>query len=377
VRHWEELSEVAGLRTTAAALVPEIEVKGIERKKRRYMSPMSLYAVLAAQEAVTGAGLALEDLHDPCVGVSVGSTTGSTTATEDFFRGMLPERSIEQLKSTHFFKIMNSSCAVNLAQALEIQGRVLAPSAACATGTIAIGQGAECIATGKQEVMICGGADEMHPLNIGVFDTLEAASRNFNDCPEKTPRPFDKDRDGIICGEGAGMVVLESLEHAQSRGATIYGEIRGFAFNSSPGAIANPAVEAIVLCLQTALAEAEVLPQKIGYVNAHATGTVQGDQAECQAIETVFGRETPVSSLKGHMGHTMAACGPLELIATLLMMQNGVLIPTRNLDEPDEVCGRVALLQQKEKRQVSDVMINSFALGGMNSALVIRRSLHE
>jgi 3-oxoacyl-[acyl-carrier-protein] synthase II len=378
VNTWPELSAVEGLRTTAAALVPELDSRSIDRKKRRYMSSMSVYATLAADEALAQAGLSEAEIHDSRVGVSAGSTTGSTTATEDFFRETLPKRSIEHLKSTHFFKIMNSSCAANLAQALSIKGRVLAPSAACATGTVAIGLGAECIAAGKQDVMICGGADEMHPLNIGVFDTLEASSRAFNDSPHSTPRPFDRRRDGIICGEGAGMVVLESLPHARARGATILGEILGFAFNSSPGAIANPAVEAIVLCLQTALLEAGLKPARIGYVNAHATGTVQGDEAECRAIEAVFGRQTPVSSLKGHMGHTMAACGPLELIATLRMMQEGVLIPTRNLESPDAVCGRVQLLQKNVQRSVAAAMINSFALGGMNSALVVSgRSFDE
>ncbi len=378
VRTWSELLAVEGLRTTAAALVPDVESRSIDRKKRRYMSPMSVYATLAAREALAQAGLSESQIHGARVGVSAGSTTGSTMATEDFFRETLPARSIEQLKSTHFFKIMNSSCAANLAQALAIKGRVLAPSAACATGTIAIGLGAECIAAGKQDVMICGGADEMHPLNIGVFDTLEASSRAFNDSPDRTPRPFDQQRDGIICGEGAGMVVLESLAHARARKAVMLGEVLGFAFNSSPGAIANPAVEAIVLCLQTALAEAGLAATEIGYVNAHATGTVQGDEAECRAIETVFGNQTPVSSLKGHMGHTMAACGPLELIATLRMMSDGILIPTRNLDAPDAVCGRVNLLTKNEQRTVAAAMINSFALGGMNSALVVSgRSSHE
>ena len=378
VQTWPELTDMEGLRSSPAALVPEFNARQIERKKRRYMSPMSVYAVLAAEEALDQAGIGDKDQLDTRVGVSVGSTTGSITATEDFFREMLPGRSIEQLKSTHFFKIMNNSVAANLAHALGVMGRVLAPSAACATGTIAVGMGAECIAAGKQDVMVCGGADEMHPLNTGVFDTLEAASRAFNDCPERTPRPFDKDRDGIVCGEGAGMLVLENWDHAQTRGADILGEVLGFSFNNSPDALANPAVEAMVQCLTTALKEAGAKPGDIGYVNAHATGTVQGDEAESRAIETVFGREIPVSSLKGHMGHTMAACGPLELIATLLMMRDEVLIPTRNLDNPDAVCGRLDLLRTCTSRSVVKAMINSFALGGMNSALVVNgRPLHE
>jgi len=371
VRAWPALAEVRGLHCRVAALVPDVDARGIDRKKRRYMSQMSIFATLAAREALANAGLTDAQVRHERTGVCVGSTVGSTIETEEFFRGMSPGRSIEQLKSTHFFKVMNSSCAANLAQALGISGRAVAPSAACATGTIAVGLGAECIAAGKQDVMICGGADELHPLGIGVFDALEAASRSYNDRPEETPRPFDKDRDGIICGEGAGMVVLESLEHAQLRGARVLGEILGFALTSAPDAIASPSAHAIVQCLTTALAESGLSSDRVDHVNAHATGTIQGDEAECLAIEQVLGRDVPVSSLKGHMGHTMAASGALALIATLLMMRNGLLVPTRNLREPDEVCGRLRLLREVEPLPVTVAMVNSFALGGMNSAVVV------
>jgi len=372
------LSNVKGLRTTVAAFVPSADGSAIERKKRRYMSDMSIYATLAARDAVEMAGLTEDQIRSPETGVCLGSTTGSTIETENFFREMLPARSIEQLKSTHFFKIMNSSCAANVAQALGTCGRCMAPSAACATGTIAVGMAAETIAFGKQEVMICGGADELHPLTVGVFDTLEASSRAYNDHPDATPRPFDKDRDGIICGEGAGVVVLESLAHAQARRAPILGEITGFSMNSSPEAIANPSVKSLVRCMTTALRDAGLDASSVAYVNAHATGTVQGDEAECRAVEEVFGRAVPVSSLKGHLGHTMAACGALELIATLCMMRESMLIPTRNLACPDPVCARVNLLTQPLCAAVDTAIINSFALGGINSAMVIHRStMHD
>lgn len=373
VRIWPVLSEVRGLRTTIAACVPELDGRVIDRKKRRYMSKMSIYAAIASLEAVSMSGLGSDVITGGRTGVCMGSTTGSTVETESFFTGMLRERSIQHLKSTHFFKIMNSSCAANVSQTLGVTGRLLAPSAACATSTVAVGLGAETIASGSQDVMICGGADELHPLTVGVFDTLEASSRSYNDRPEQTPRPFDADRDGIICGEGAGVLVLESMEHAMGRGADILGEVCGFEMNSSPEDIANPSVDLLDRCMSLALSQSGFSAPEVGYVNAHATGTVQGDEAEARAIERVFGCETPVSSLKGHMGHTMAACGALEIIASILMMREGVIIPTRNLDRPDDVCGRLNLLQSTEQRDFGVSMINSFALGGINSAMVISR----
>ncbi len=377
VRHCPMLSGIKGLRTTVAADVPEVDARWIDRKKRRYMSKMSVYAAIAAHEAIQMAGLTADDLLDVRTGVCVGSTTGSTSETEHVFGEVLKERSIEGVKSTHFFKIMNSTCAANLAQALGIRGRQLAPSAACATGAIAVGLAAETIALGKQDVMICGGADELHALTVGVFDTLEASSRAYNERPDMTPRPFDRDRDGIICGEGAGIVILESLRHAQARNARILGEISGFAVSSSPEDLANPGLESMVQCMQTAVEESGLRTEQIGYLNAHATGTIRGDLAECEAVERVFGRDIPVSSLKGHMGHTMAACGALELIATFLMLHNDLLLPTRNLDRPDDVCGRLNLLTKAEHRQVEAAISNNFELGGVNSAVVIRRSVRD
>ncbi len=375
VRPCPMLAGVRGLRTTVAASVPEVDTRSIDRKRRRYMSNMSLYATRAAQEAVRMAGLTPEQLQSDRTGICVGSTTGSTVETERLFLDVLKQRSIEGMKSTHFFKIMSSSCAANLAQTLGIRGRLLAPSAACATGTIAVGLAAESIALGKQDVMLCGGADELHVLTVGVFDTLEASSRAYNDRPELTPRPFDRQRDGIVCGEGAGLVVLESLEHAHTRKGDILGEVRGFAVNSAPEDIANPGPDSMIRCMTQALTEAGLGKEQIGYLNAHATGTLQGDVTECQAIESVFGRDIPVSSLKGHLGHTMAACGALELIATLLMLHHGLLLPTRNLEEPDDICGRLNLLTALERRQVDVAMSNNFAMGGVNSALIISGGL--
>jgi 3-oxoacyl-[acyl-carrier-protein] synthase II len=372
IRILPELDEIGGLRTRVAGLVPELDAKEIPRKFRRSMSNMSIYAILACQEALASAGLSTEACADGKTGVSIGSTVGSTRATEDFFVDYLSDHSLERMKSTLFFQIMNHSCAANVAQTLGIAGRILAPSAACATGCQAIGYGFEMIAAGKQERMLCGGADEFHSLTAGTFDIMTAASVNFNDRPQQTPRPFDRTRDGVVCAEGSGILLLESLDAALARGATILAEIAGFATTSDSASIANPNSAALETCMRAALADAAMAAEDIDYVNAHATATQQGDIAEGQAISRIFGEKVPVSGLKGHLGHTMAASGSLELVATVQMLRGGFLIPTLNLDDPDPACGPLRHVRQVEGARLRAAVKNNFALGGVNSSIVVR-----
>jgi len=373
VRYIAELEKIQGLGPHVAGLVQGIDIKDIPRKIRRTMSPMSVYALLASQEALDQA-LVDQDLRTGGrLGIALGSTVGSVGTMEDFFEDFLQNRSIEGIKSMLFFKIMGHSCAANVAQTLGIAGRTLAPSAACATSCQAVGLGYEAIALGKQDLMLCGGADEFHPLTAATFDIIQAASTQYNDRPQCTPRPFDRDRDGIVCSEGAGLLLLESLDSARARGADILAEISGFASTSDTSSIANPDPEPVRLCMELALAEAGLNAADIDYVNAHATGTVQGDEAESRAIGDLFGAHTPVSSLKGHMGHAMAASGALELIACVKMLCTGQIIPTRNLDNPAVGCSAVALPRQIENKDLQTIIKNNFALGGVNCAIVLRR----
>jgi len=206
---------------------------------------------------------------------------------------------------------------------------------------------------------------------------MSAASCNYNDEPQQTPRPFDIDRDGVVCAEGAGILILEELEHARKRKANILAEIIGFATFSSPGDIANSDSQAMADCMECAIRQAGLSSENVGYVNAHATATIQGDIAEAQAIRRVCGEKVPVSSLKGHLGHTMAASGALELIASLQMMRNSVLIPTRNLVMPDPKCDVVNLILIPQNIVENVVLKNSFALGGINATILIRRNIHD
>ena len=367
------LADIKGLRSWVAGLVDDIDPKEIPRKYRRSMSSMSIYATLACREALDQARLNAEHCTGGQMGVAIGSTIGSTQTTQEFFNNLLSTGGLEQMKSTVFFKIMSHSCAANVSQILGITGRTFSPSAACSTSCQAIGYGYEMIAFGKQDFMLCGGTDEYHPLFTGTFDILNAASVKFNDQPSQTPRPFDRDRDGVVCSEGSGILLLESLDSAEKRGANILCEIIGFATVSDPSNIANPDMASIKRCMQLALNDAGIKPEEIDYVNAHATSTKQGDIVEGEAISELFGDDTPVSSFKGHLGHTMAASGALESIALVEMINRGCLIPTLNLENIDDACGNIRHICELEITRIKTAIKNNFALGGINSSLVIRR----
>lgn len=371
--HHPELGTIQGMETQLAGLVPDTDFSKIPRKHRRSMSKMTMMALLASYEAIEQANLPESLIQNAKTGLILGSTLGSAYALEDFFAQYLPDKSVEQIKSMIFFKIMGHSVAANIAQALGTQGRILAPAAACATGCQAIGMAYELIAHGLQDIVICGGADEYHPLVSATFDMMQAASCGYNRAPGQTPRPFDACRDGIVCAEGAGVLVLESYDSAIARNAGILAEIMGFSTKSDASSIASPDPQPLYDCMREALEVAGVLPESVSYINAHATGTLLGDRAETLAIAQLVGARTPVSSLKGHMGHTMAASGALETIACIQMLRYKLLLPTRNLEQPDPQCQCVQLLQSHTTSDISVIVKNSFAMGGINCSLILRK----
>ena len=368
-----DMVEIGGLRSRVGGLVQDVDPKEIPRKYRRCMSNMSVYATLACQEAIRQAGLSDADCRGGQMGVVIGSTVGSTQTTQEFFDDFLSSHSLERMKSTVFFKIMNHSCAANVSQVLGITGRILSPSAACSTGCQAVGYGYEMIAFGKQEFALCGGADEFHALTTATFDIMNAASVSFNNQPHQTPRPFDRDRDGVVCAEGSGILLLESLDSARQRGAEILGEIIGFATVSDSSNIANPDTGSIESCMRQAVKAAGIEPREIDYINAHATATEQGDIAESEAIYRLFGDAPYVSSFKGHLGHALAASGSLEMIGVIGMLDQACLIPTLNLENIDAKCNKIRHVQKLAEVPLKTVVKNNFALGGVNSSLVLRR----
>jgi 3-oxoacyl-[acyl-carrier-protein] synthase II len=298
---------------------------------------------------------------------------GSAEGLNDTFETMLPERDLSRLTAMKFFQCVSHTAAMNVSQYLGITGCVMATSAACASSLQAIGTGYDLIRLGKQDVVLCGGSEELHPTVTASFDILFATSTGYNDDPQRTPRPFDRDRDGLVCGEGCGMLVLEEYERALNRKARIYAEIIGYHTGGSGEHVSQSNRESIVRCLRGALASAEASAGDIDYINAHGTATRHGDEVEAKAIREVFGDATPVSSLKGYVGHTLGASGALELIVSLAMMEKGVIYPTLNLDAVDEGCEGIGHVMRPLRRDVRVVMKNCFAFGGINAALVCKR----
>ncbi|HYM34047.1 MAG TPA: beta-ketoacyl synthase N-terminal-like domain-containing protein, partial [Steroidobacteraceae bacterium] len=244
---------------------------------------------------------------------------------------------------------------------------------ACTSGSQSIGFAYEAIKFNRIKMMVAGGAEELCPSEAAVFDTLYATSLR-NDTPSQTPSPFDRDRDGLVIGEGACTLVLEELDHAQSRGAKIYAELVGFGCNSDGDHPTHPNTNTMEGAMRLALEDADIPPDAIGYINAHATATEQGDIAEAQAVGRLFGKRTPISSAKGHLGHTLGACGAIESWFAIEMMRAGWFMPTLNLKNADERCGELDYLMNVGRElQTEYVMNNNFAFGGVNTSLVFRR----
>ncbi len=372
IRAMPEWSSVRDLHTRVGGVVEGIDEKQIGREYRRSMGRVAILAALATQRAIEMARLSPELLASGRTGLSIGQTVGSPSALEVYFNTLAKEGP-RGLKSTTFLQLMSHSAAANVALMMKIKGRVWSPAAACASSSQAIGQGYETIKDGHQDVMLCGGSEELHSTTAVTFDIVGGTSRAFNDTPHLTPRPFEKRRDGLVVAEGAGMLVLEELQHAVARGAPVLGEVLGFATTCDAEHMSSPNQKGMARTMALALEAAALAPGDIQYVNAHATATPTGDGVEAQATKDVLGPDVPVSSTKGHTGHTLAGCGALEAIFCLLMMEHGFLAPTLNLEEIAEDSRGINLLREVTPRQVSRVMSNNFAFGGVNTSLVLQR----
>ena len=373
VRVMDEWRDIKGMHSFLAAPVPDIDSKKLlSRNLRRTMGRMAIYSTIAAREAVEDSGIDEVMLASGRVGVVIGSTTGSPEAYEEFYTKFIPERSIEEMRSGIFFRIMGHSCAANVSFALGIKGEQWAPASACTSAAQAIGLAYLLVKSGRQDAVLCGGADEVHHSVTMVFDVVKAASRKL-DQPPATPSPFDRNRDGVVCGGGSGIITVESLESARRRGAHIYAEITGFGNVNDNTHIANPHEQSMARAIHYALDEGGTAGESIDYVNAHATGTEQGDVAEARAIALALNKKVPVSSIKGHIGHTLGAAGSLETIVLLEMLERREIIPTLHLNDPDPACTGVDLVRRRKKKDLHTVLKNNFALGGVNTSLVLRR----
>lgn len=362
------------LRSQVGAPIEVRDPKAIPRSQRRTMSRMSIFAVQASIEALRHAGIDPAGVpDDPRFGCIMGSTTGSPEAITKTYETLFSGDEYLMLGASEFFRCISHTVALNVAQYFRVKGVVSATSAACASGLQSVGAGYDQIRLGRQDVMLCGGAEELHETVVGSFDILEAASCQFNDSPSRTPRPFDVRRDGLVCGDGAGVIVLEEYDHALSRGAKILAEVVGYHTCSNGTHVSQSDDASMKTCMETALESARLIPDDIGYLSAHATGTLQGDAAEARAIQAVFGAGVPVSSLKGNMGHTLGGSGPIELAATLEMMSSGVIYPTHNLDEVSPDCAGIRHVKEPTPHKFDAFLKNSFAFGGINSAIACVR----
>jgi 3-oxoacyl-[acyl-carrier-protein] synthase II len=306
------------------------------------------------------------------MGVAFGSSAGTPSAIGDFGR-MMEERTTKGINANTYIKMMAHTAAVNIAVFFGLTGRIITTSSACTSGSQGIGYAYEAIRSGRQLVMIAGGGEELCATEAAVFDTLFATSVK-NDAASTTPRPFDVERDGLVIGEGAGSLILEELEHAQARGATIYAELVGFGTNCDGSHVTQPNADTMKIAMQLALNDAGLQPKDIGYINAHGTGTQQGDVAESHATAQLFGSHTPISSLKSYMGHTLGACGALEAWMSIEMMREGWFAPTVNLNQVDAQCAELDYIQgEGRKVQCEYVMSNNFAFGGINTSLIFKK----
>jgi 3-oxoacyl-[acyl-carrier-protein] synthase II len=344
------------------------------RKTTRTMGRIAQMAVRASEVALEDAGLKGDPfLKTGRVGVAYGSSTGSTDAIRDF-GNMLTSGESGNINATTYIRMMGHTAAVNIGVHFGLQGRVIPTSSACTSGSQGIGYAYEAIRFGLQDVMVSGGGEELCVSEAAVFDTLYATSTR-NDAPKTTPAPFDKSRDGLVIGEGACSLVIEERGRALARGAHIYAEIVGFASNSDGDHVTHPNSVTMERVMRMALDSAGIPPEAVQYVNAHGTATEHGDIAESQATFRVFAQKAPVSSLKGHFGHTLGACGALESWATIQMMRNGWFAPTRNLVSVDERCGDLDYLQSDgRKLDIGIAMNNNFAFGGINTSLIFART---
>jgi 3-oxoacyl-[acyl-carrier-protein] synthase II len=371
-----EWSEIQGLSTRLAGVAKDVPVSAYPRKKTRSMGRVALLATYATERALADAGLDPDLTKIPDIGLAYGSTHGSSSAQEEFCRTLFARNGMRGIPSTSYLKFMSNTCVVNLAHFFGIQGRVISTCAACTSASNAIGYGFEAIRDGQLDVMLCGGAEEMHFTHAVVFDILYATSRHFNDRPGEGSRPFDADRDGLVVAEGAGTFVLEEMERAKRRGAHIHGEVIGFGTSCDGQHVTQPSADGMAMAMKNALASAGLAPDQVGYINAHATATDIGDIAESQATMQVFGDKVPISSTKGHTGHTLGACGALESAFCLAMMNERFLVPTKNLDKPDPRCAPLRYVRGEpvDAPDLEVVMNNNFAFGGINTSLIYRKT---
>ena len=362
-----------GFRSGLTGIVQRPQLKGLlDRRTRMGLSEEAEYAFMASKEAFQLAGIDDDYLLQNEVGVIFGNDSSASAVVESD-RIMREKHDSAMIGSGLIFQGMNSTVNMNMNTIFHLRGVNFSVSSACASGSHAIGLAYMFIKQGLQEMVLCGGAQEVNKYSMSSFDALNAFSVRMDD-PTKASRPFDKDRDGLVPSGGAAALVLEEYEHAVKRGANILGEVCGYGFSSNGGGISQPSDEGSYIAMKRALDDAGVKADDIDYVNAHATSTQQGDMFEAIALNRLFnGKRALISSTKSMTGHECWMAGASEAVYSLLMMQHNFVAPNINFETPDEYSAPLNLTAKTVDMEVNTVLSNSFGFGGTNSALVIRK----
>jgi 3-oxoacyl-[acyl-carrier-protein] synthase-1 len=360
-----------GYRSPLTGIVERPQLKGVlDRRSRIGLADEGEYAYVATIEAMKHANIDNNYFEQNEVGIFYGNDSSSKPVIEAH-KLMEEKKDTMLLGSSVVFQSMNSTVTMNLASIFKLRGVNMTISAACASGSHAIGLGFLFIRNGWQDMVVCGGAQEVNLYSMASFDALSAFSTRVDE-PTKASRPFDAARDGLVPSGGAATLILEEYEHAIKRGATIYGEIVGYGFSSNGGQISQPNDMGSYIAMKRAIEEAQIKPQDIDYINAHATSTPLGDRFEAMAISELFGKDIPVSSTKSMTGHECWMSGASEAVYSLLMMNNSFIAPNINFENPDEYSSKLNIIAQTQEQELNYIISNSFGFGGTNSALVLK-----
>ena len=361
-----------GFRSALTAYVEKPDLKGVlSRNQRVYMPEQALYAYVATAEALKNARIDQDYLDRNVVGLMYGNDSSADPVVKAVDT-MRAKKDTTLVGSGAIFQSMNSTVTMNLSCIFKLRGINLTVSGACASGSHAIGLGALLISNGLQDMVVCGGAQEVNPFSIGSFDGISAFSTRESD-PTKASRPFDRDRDGLVPGGGAATVIIEEYEHAVKRGAPILAEILSYGFSSNGDHISTPNVAGPTASLEMAIKLAGIDINEIGYINAHATSTPVGDAQEAKAIYNVFSdRRIEVTSTKSQTGHEMWMAGASEVIYSMLMMKNEFIAANINFENPDEDSAKLLIPDKRIEKKFNTFLSNSFGFGGTNATLIVR-----
>ncbi|NLX18314.1 MAG: beta-ketoacyl-ACP synthase I [Desulfobulbus sp.] len=369
IRYHAEYEKI-GLRSRIGAFTRVDLKQQIDKKHLRFMGNAAAYASIAMQQAIRDSGLHEDEVSNPRTGLIIGSggtSAENVVATADVMR----KKGLKRLSPFMVPRTMSSTVSACLTSTYQIRGLCYSISSACATGSHCIGSAVEQIQMGKQDVVFAGGADEEHWTQTAMFDAMGALSTRFNDTPAQASRPYDRDRDGFVVANGAGLVVLEEYERAKRRGAPVYAEVVGYGATADGSEMVQPSGEGAVRCIRLAL---ETAGRDIDYINAHGTSTPIGDLVELRAIREVFGPDNPpISSTKSLSGHSLGAAGVHEAIYSMLMLNHGFICGSANIEHLDpEAEGHNLVLNNRDAR-LTTVMSNSYGFGGTNACLIFRK----